>query len=442
MKEENKKTLVGIIVFAVVVIAVIIILLLRGCGTPEYKITFDTNGGSTVSEIVIKQNGTITKPTDPTKEGYKFAGWYYNDELFDFSTKVTKDMVLEARWEAEEIDEGKITLDVTTTSLKVNEKGVIEVMTLPEGVTEEDLVWTSSDESILTVDEKGNIVALKEGTVTVTVKTKDGKYTTTCEVTVTAVEVKGITISGASSVTVGSTVKLTVTPNQKVTWKSSNTSIATVDANGKVKGTKAGKVTITATTEDGTTATKTITVKAKQTTQPSTPTTPSEVSVTSVKINGSKKEIYVNETLQLTATVEPSDATNKKVTWKSSNPSVATVDANGKVTGVKAGKVTITVTTSNGKTATYEVTVKEKEPSYVIYLTQRKQEVTGGAMQYDFSVTKNGATFTDYLGFEYNGTKVAKNQGTVASTAVENGGSTAKLKLSDETIVTATVVVR
>ncbi len=427
MNEENKKTLAGIIIFAVVVIAVIIILLLRGCGAKEYKVTFDSNGGTAISEIIVKENETITKPADPTREGYVFVGWYYNDELFDFSTKITKDMVLEARWA--EIDGDKITLNVTTLTLAVNEEGVIETTSLPEGVTEEDLIWSSSDESIVTVDENGNIKGLKVGTATITVTTKDGKYTATCEVTV-AETVTELRISGASSVTVGSTIKLTA--NKKVTWKSSNPSVATVDENGNVKGLKTGTVTITATTEDGETTTKTITVKAK----------PANVAATSVKINGSKKEIYVGETLQLTATVSPSNTTNKKVTWKSSNTSIATVDSNGKVKGLKAGKVTITVTTSNGKTATYEVTVKEKEPSYVINLKLIPLDLTGGGIQYEYNVTKNGATFTDYLGFEYNGTKVVKNQGTVASTTVENGGSTAKLTLSDKTIVTATVVVR
>ena len=112
MNEENKKTLAGIIIFAVVVIAVIIILLLRGCGAKEYKVTFDSNGGTAISEIIVKENETITKPADPTREGYVFVGWYYNDELFDFSTKITKDMVLEARWA--EIDGDKITLNVTS----------------------------------------------------------------------------------------------------------------------------------------------------------------------------------------------------------------------------------------------------------------------------------------------------------------------------------------
>ena len=88
---------------------------------------------------------------------------------------------------------------------------------------------------------------------------------------------------------------------------------------------------------------------------------PSAISVTGVTLNKSTLSIQVGGSETLTATVAPKDASNKKVTWKSSNEAVATV-ANGKVTGVKAGEATITVTTDDGgKTATCKVTVSNKE---------------------------------------------------------------------------------
>ena len=79
-------------------------------------------------------------------------------------------------------------------------------------------------------------------------------------------------------------------------------------------------------------------------------------------LNKTSTSIQVGGTETLTATVSPKDAANKKVTWKSSNAAIASVDANGKVTGVKAGEATITVTTEDGgKTATCKVTVPEPE---------------------------------------------------------------------------------
>ena len=88
--------------------------------------------------------------------------------------------------------------------------------------------------------------------------------------------------------------------------------------------------------------------------------TPPVVSVTSVTLNKTATSIQVGGTETLTATISPTDATNKNVTWKSSNTAVATVDDNGKVTGVAAGEATITVTTEEGgKTATCKVTVSD-----------------------------------------------------------------------------------
>ena len=89
---------------------------------------------------------------------------------------------------------------------------------------------------------------------------------------------------------------------------------------------------------------------------------PPTVAVTGVTLDKTSISLLVGDSETLTATVSPKDAANKKVTWKSSNAAIASVDANGKVTGVKAGEATITVTTEDGgKTATCKVTVSDKE---------------------------------------------------------------------------------
>ena len=175
------------------------------------------------------------------------------------------------------------------------------------------------------------------------------------EPTPPVVSVTGVTLNKTStSIQVGGTETLTATvspkdaANKKVTWKSSNAAIASVDANGKVTGVKAGEATITVTTEDGgKTATCKVTVSDK------------EIKVTGVKLNKSETSLLVGGNETLTATVLPEGATNQNVTWKSDKPEIATVDANGKVTAVKVGEATITVTTEDGgKTATCKVTVK------------------------------------------------------------------------------------
>jgi uncharacterized protein YjdB len=155
-------------------------------------------------------------------------------------------------------------------------------------------------------------------------------------------ETKSIKLNQASislSVNGTRTLKATVTPaDAAVTWKSADKSIATVDQNGKVTGIKAGTTTITARMDDNTSASCTVTVSAKPT----------------VKLDTSSFSLYVNGTRTLKATVTPAGSA---VTWKSADKSIATVDKNGKVTGIKAGKTTITARMDKNTSASCTVTV-------------------------------------------------------------------------------------
>ena len=168
------------------------------------------------------------------------------------------------------------------------------------------------------------------------------------------------------------TLKVTVSPdnagNKEVEWSSSDSTIASVDNNGVVTGHKAGTATITVKTKDGgKTATCKVTVTDKV------------VAVTEVKLEKTTAEMKVGDTLTLTATVTPDNATNKKVTWKSDKTDIADVDANGKVTAKAKGTATITVTTEDGgKTAKCVVTVDEKAPETVPVtgITLDKTELT------------------------------------------------------------------
>lgn len=167
------------------------------------------------------------------------------------------------------------------------------------------------------------------------------------DVTVTGVSlnIKTTTINVGASKTLSATISPTNATNKDVTWDSSDTSIATVDSNGKVTGVSAGKATISVTTVDGKkTATCKVTVKA--------------VKVTKVSLNKKTTSINVGENETLIATIAPTNATNQNVTWKSSNKAIATVDSNGNVVGVKAGTAIISVTAVDGKkTATCKVTI-------------------------------------------------------------------------------------
>ena len=176
-----------------------------------------------------------------------------------------------------------------------------------------------------------------------------------------SVAVTGVTLNKTTtSLEVGQTETLTATiapsnaTNQNMSWTSNNTSVATVDQNGVVTAVSAGQATITVTTADGNkTAICTVTVTA-----PST----DPVAVTGVTLNKTSTSIKVGATETLTATIEPSNATNKGLSWTSSAPAIASVN-NGVVTGVAEGNATITVTTTDGnKTATCTVTVTPANP--------------------------------------------------------------------------------
>ncbi len=415
--EKNIK--IGITsILGILLITVGIVLWLRpNKAITEYMVTFDSNGGSEVEPLMVKETEKASIPADPIREGYIFAGWYEYSNLFDFDTEITKDITLTARWTSDQIE-----LSNSILNLEVGQTEKLKISSLPEGIQEEDLIITSSDVKIVDINENGELKALKAGTVTITVETEDKQYSTTCEVTVleTIIEVESISISGSSTVTVGNTLKLSasIKPNnathKDVTWKSSDTSILTVDRNGNVKGIKAGTATVTVTSSNQKTAKKTITVKANSNQNnpapsPSPEPTPTTKPVTDVKISGDT-EVYVGESIQLSVEINPDDATNKNVSWKSNNDNIATVE-NGKVTGKSQGEVTITVTTEDGgKMAEHHITVKEKEEEkqednaiYYLHLQKMEMSGTGAVSQYKYYVTKNNNRFQEYKVLILNG---------------------------------------
>ena len=208
------------------------------------------------------------------------------------------------------------------------------------------VTWESSNASIATVDNAGKVTGVKAGTATITVTTVDGSKTATCTVTVNDPIIKVTSVSlniTTDSLVVGSadTLTSTVNPidatNKDVTWTSSDASIATVDNTGKVTAVRAGTATITATTVDGSKISDCTVIVSNKI-----------IKVTSVSLNKTTDSLVVGSADTLTSTVNPIDATNKDVTWTSSDASIAAVDNAGKVTAVSAGTAIITTTTVDG----------------------------------------------------------------------------------------------
>ena len=243
-----------------------------------------------------------------------------------------------------------VSLNKTELTLPAGSTETLIATVTPDNATNKNVTWSSSNPAVATVDSNGKVTAVSAGTATITVTTVDGGKTATCAVTVT-IPVTGVSLNKTElTLPAGSTETLiaTITPadatNKNVTWSSSNTAVATVGNDGKVTAVSAGTATITVTTEDGgKTATCAVTVT---------------IPVTGVSLNKTELTLPAGGTETLIATVTPDDATDKSVTWSSSNPAVATVGNDGKVTAVSVGTATITVTTvDGGKTATCAVTV-------------------------------------------------------------------------------------
>ena len=331
------------------------------------------------AEPAVVYKGTALEPG----KDYTITGDYQATEIGTYTIQIVGIGLykgsLEKSYQILPITVAEIKLSQSTLSMKKGETAALTVTITPENATDKAVDWTSSDTKIATVDSTGKVTAVSAGTASITCTAKDGSdKKATCEVTVTdpippkpsVVKVTKITLNKTTaSVGKGKTMQLTatVTPtnatNKAVTWKSSNTKIATVSSTGKVTAKAAGTVTITCTAKDGSGKKATCKVTV---TEPKPPVKPT-VKVTKVTLNKKAATLSSKETLTLRATVTPTNATNKAVTWKSSNTKIATVSSTGKVTAKSAGTVTITCTAKDGsgKKATCKITVYNNTQAYV-----------------------------------------------------------------------------
>ncbi len=319
-----------------------------------------------------------------------------------------------------------VTLNETKLELVEGESAQLTATVLPEDATNKNVAWSSSDPSIVSVDQIGNVIAKTAGNATITATTDDGGYRATCDVTVKEyIPVKSVTIDKYDlKIIEGEAVQLiaTVLPenatNKNVTWRSNDTSVVTVDQNGKVTAVDEGLAMIYVTTEDGNKeAGCFIYVIAK-------------IPVTGVTLNETKLELIEGETAQLTATVLPEDATNKNVTWSSFGTDIVTVDQNGKVTaqnlgGTRTAGTDVTVTTEDGNyKASCTIIVKSRTPVTGVTLNETRLELNEGeTKKLTAYVLPENATYknvtwksldTSLATVDQNGNVTAKNPGSGA----------------------------
>ena len=237
---------------------------------------------------------------------------------------------------------GSIILDESVLTLEKGKTFTLEPTVYPSTLEDKSVTWTSSDTGIATVSSSGKVKGVKAGTATITCTSVTTGLSATCEVTVSYVKLDKTTasINTGKTLTLKATVYPSTLEDRSVTWKSSNTKIATVSTSGKVKGVKAGTATITCTSNaTGLSAS-------------------CKVTVGSVSLDKTTLTLQKGKTSTLTATVAPSTLADQSVTWKSSDTGIATVSSSGKVKGVKYGTATITCTSNaTGLSTSCEVTV-------------------------------------------------------------------------------------
>lgn len=324
------------------------------------------------------------------------------------------------------IDVTGVTLSASSLSLEIGKTAALTATVTPADATNKSIVWTSSNASVATVSN-GVVTAKAAGTANITVSAANGK-TAVCKVTVVKPAPTGVTLNKKSATVVkGKTLQLkaTVAPanasNTTVTWKSSKSSVASVDKNGKVTAKNAGTATITAATVNGKKATCKVTVAAVTLNAKSIPLQVGK-STTAVKV----------------ATKSPSNDTAKS--YKSSNTKIATVNSKGKVTAKKVGKATITVTMKSGASAKYTVNVqKGKVVTKSLKLNAKSKTLLKGKKA-ALKVTRNPISATEKITWsssnkkvvtvDKNGKITAKKAGTATITAKASNGKKASCKVT------------
>ena len=268
---------------------------------------------------------------------------------------------------------GKISFDITEVNLKKGETVRYNPFISPTPNNYIKLTnWASSNSSVATVDNTGNVTANSVGKTTISVSSESG-FTTSYTLNVISpatymyFEEPNITLVKGQS----KKLNLIVKPDDctdTITYKSSDSDLS-VDSNGVITASEryTGTYTITAESSSGATAT----CQVKVINPP--------VIATGLELNYTEKTMLVGEVLILKGTFTPADATDKTLTWKSSNENVATVSQNGSVTAKSGGKVTITATTSNGIVAGCVISIIDPASDKQFTLTAQSRTAAVGS---------------------------------------------------------------
>ena len=304
------------------------------------------------------------------------------------------------------IETVKVKLNKTKVTLEKGKTVTLKATITPSTFPDKSVTWKSSNKKVATVTSSGKVKAVKAGTATITCTSEITGEKATCKVTVfegsVTLDKTEVTLQKGKTVTLKATVEPTTLEDKSVTWTSSDKKVATVTSSGKVKGVKAGTATITCTSNaTGMSATCKVTV----------------VNGT-VTLNKTEAYIEKGKTTTLKATLTPTDLSDKSVTWKSSDKSIATVTSKGKVKGVGYGTATITCTSNaTGVSATCQVTVGKVVINISEVTLKKTRTMTLKATVYPTTLTDKSVTWTSSDKSVATVTSSGKVKGIAAGTA-------------------------
>ena len=366
-KREDKKNLMTSIMLILIIIALILFMNKEGIININNN---NNNNNNTIiaksivlseNEIGLKINGTrqLTVKISPDNTTNKSVVWESSNSNIAtvnsnglvkainigqaIITVKTVDGNVKSQCKVvvskEAIEPTEINFSDKNIKLKVNEEKVLSYQILPKNANISNFKFTSSNSSIVSVNNTGIIKGIKKGNATITMIVNN-KIRNSINITVedNAVLPNKINMIQAITLDTGSVYKLNVeieprnATNKSVVYSSSNPSVVSVDSNGIIVGLKEGTSTITVKTHNNITSTCLITVKNKN----------KNIPLQSIAIKNISP-IYVGDSKKLELTFSPSNATNKSVVYSSSNPGVVSVDSNGNIAGLKAGTSIITV---------------------------------------------------------------------------------------------------
>ena len=406
---------------------------------------------SNPSLVEVNGSGTIRAKSNKNGEATITAKTYDGGYTAKANVKV--------QWVDTSIKVSGVNINQSEQTIKYGQKIKLTATVSPSNATNKKVTWTSSNPSLIDIDSSGNIITKNniDGNVIITAKTQDGSFTDQIKVNVTAVKtvhkVTGIKINETvSTLKYGNTKKLTATiypsnaTNKVVSWTSNNTSLVTVDASGNIKvvGNKTGTAIITVTTADGGfKSSVNVNVAA--------------IKVTGLTLNKTSATLNYGASTKVTATVSPSNAANKNVTWTSSNPSLVTVDASGNIKAVSNtnGTAVITAKTQDGSfTKTVTITTKKitinptgiklNASNGTVYLNASNKTVKLTATVSPSNATNKNVTWASSntnVATVSGGTVTAKGQGTANITATTASGgfvATYKITVKKKVIVVVT----